>query len=145
MDDQQIYEKLRSFRRARGISVDELAKEMGENSQKVSRIERGERSLTVDYLLKVSKALSTPIEALLLEEKDEEPPAPSFDSDVLNGVIVFIEEIIPKLPTEYSSQRKAKMISKLYELVLKVSPENQSRFLHFLRESLQIILQKESG
>jgi len=69
MDDKHIYEKLREFRRSRGISVGKLAKELGENSQKVGRIERGQRSLTVDYLLKISKALSTPIETILEVEQ----------------------------------------------------------------------------
>lgn len=137
MQDKRIYEKLREFRRARGISVDDLARELGENSQKVGRIERGQRSLTVDYLLKISKALSTPIEAILEDEKPNDFQG-VFDSNVLNDVVVLVEEITLKLG--YTPHQKAKIISKIYELILKLPSENQHPFLCMLRESLNIIL-----
>jgi transcriptional regulator with XRE-family HTH domain len=138
MEDKRIFEKLREFRRARGISVDDLAKELGENSQKVARIERGQRSLTVDYLLRISKALSTPIETLLDEQTQKEG---HFDSDILNDVVVLIEELAHKLPMGNISQQKAKMISKIYELILKLPNEKQRVFFNFLRDSLNILFQ----
>ncbi|MBX7066813.1 MAG: helix-turn-helix domain-containing protein [Parachlamydiales bacterium] len=144
MDEHQIYEKLRKFRRARGISVDQLAQEIGENSQKVGRIERGQRSLTVDYLLKISKALSTPIETLL-EDREEKTtasePSSSFDSNVLNAVVLFVEEIAQQ--RGYTSQQKGKMISKFYEIVLQLPSENRYFFFRSLRDCLNIILQNE--
>lgn len=144
MDDKQIHEKLRKFRRARGVSVDQLAKEMGENSQKVGRIERGQRSLTVDYLLKISKVLSTPIETFLENKETKEPAvesALSFDSNILNAVVVLVEEIAHKLPMECASQQKAKMISKIYEIILKLPNENRYSFFRLLRDCLNIVFQ----
>ena len=144
MDDRQIYEKLRKYRRARGISVDQLAQEIGENSQKVGRIERGQRSLTVDYLLKISKALSTPIEALLTSKEEkvaEREASSSFDSNVLNAVVMFVDELAVK--KGYSSQQKGKMISKIYEILLNLPTENRHSFLRSLRDCLNIILQNE--
>lgn len=138
MEDKRIFEKLREFRRARGISVNDLAKELGENSQKVARIERGQRSLTVDYLLRISKALSTPVEALLDEQQPKEG---HFDSNILNDVVILVEGLAHKLPMGNHSQQKAKMISKLYELVLKLPAEKQGAFFNFLRDSLNILFQ----
>ncbi|MBF8264096.1 MAG: helix-turn-helix transcriptional regulator [Parachlamydiales bacterium] len=143
MDDPQIYEKLRQFRRARGISVDQLAKEIGENSQKVGRIERGQRSLTVDYLLKISKALETPIETILVNQESKElavESSNSFDSNILNAVVVLIEETSHKLPVKCTSQQKGEMISKIYESILKLPSENRYSFFCLLRDSLNIIL-----
>ena len=137
MKDKQIYEKLREFRRARGISVGQLAKELGENSQKVGRIERGKRSLTVDYLLKVSKAFSKPIETIF-EEKKLSSASGVFDSNLLNDVVLLIEEIAPKL--QYTSQQKGKVISQIYESILKLPQENQRLFLNLLRKSLNTLL-----
>ena len=142
MDDRQIYEKLREFSRARGVSVDQLAQEIGENSQKVGRADRGQRSLTVDYLLKVSKTISLPFEALLEDKKGESTPVEesvSFDSHVLNGVVVLVEGFAGKL--EWDSQTKAKMISNIYEILLKLPNENRHLFFHLLRDCLNIILQ----
>lgn len=136
MQDKQIFEKLREFRRARGISVEDLAKELGENSQKIGRIERGQRSLTVDYLLKISKALSAPIEAILEDKRPIKETV--FDSNILNDVVVLIEEFSLKFSLD--SQQKAKMISKIYEIILKLPSENQRPFFTFLRNSLNIIL-----
>lgn len=138
MEEKRIFEKLREFRRARGISVDDLAKELGENSQKVGRIERGQRSLTVDYLLRISKALSTPIETILEDQKTKEV---AFDSNILNDVVVLVEELSNKFPIGVNSQQKAKMISKVYELILKLPDENQRPFFNLLRDSLKILFQ----
>lgn len=141
MEEKRIFEKLREFRRARGISVDDLAKELGENSQKVGRIERGQRSLTVDYLLRISKALSTPIETILEDQKTKEV---AFDSNILNDVVVLVEELSNKFPMGVNSQQKAKMISKVYELILKLPDENQRAFFNLLRESLKILFQSNT-
>lgn len=143
MDDKHIYEKLREFRRSRGISVGELAKELGENSQKVGRIERGQRSLTVDYLLKISKTLSTPIETILEidQPKKLKMESSSFHTNILNDLVILIDEICSNLPVESTSQQKAKMISKIYGAILKLPNENQQCFFNLLSESLKIILE----
>lgn len=145
MDDHQIYEKLRKYRRARGVSVEQLAQEIGENSQKVGRIERGQRSLTVDYLLKISKALSAPIGTLLEDKEEKEAaiePSSAFDSNILNAVVLFVEEIAQQ--RGYTSQQKGKMISKIYEIILQLPSENRYSFFRSLRDCLNIVLQNES-
>lgn len=134
----EIYAKLRALRKTRGITVDELAKEVGENAQKVGRIERGKRSLTLDYLMKVSKALSTPIEGLIRQEK---PSEERFNSNALNDIVLLVEEFYPR----FSSQKKGKLISKTYEQLLKIPSENQLLFLQALREITKILLENENS
>ena len=129
-ENKNIYSKLRELRRARGLTVNTLAKKMGENYQKVGRIERGSRSLTVDYLMKVARALETPMETLLAEGKKEETQgkqasAPS--SDILNTIIEFVEEYAAKV--KLSSKQKAKMISQIYQQASKFPVSEQALFL----------------
>ena len=138
-ENRQVYSKLRDLRRARGITVNELAKEMGENSQKVGRIERGKRSLTVDYLVKISKALGAPLDTFLTEEEDQAAKTHLHsDSNILNDVVVTVEDLCNLFSSEFTSQHKAKIISKIYEMALKVPEEHQPLFLSFLKESLKL-------
>jgi transcriptional regulator with XRE-family HTH domain len=143
-ENKNIHTKLRELRRARGLTVNTLAEKMGENHQKVGRIERGRRSLTVDYLVKISKALGTPMESLFVEEEKEKKQssktsAPSHD--ILNSIIVLVEEYCNH--RQLSSQQKAKMISKLFELTLNIPPEHQNLFLDSLAETLKTIASLE--
>lgn len=141
-DDRQVYAKLRELRRARGITVSELAKEVGEDSQKVGRIERGKRSLTVDYLLKVSKAFGTPIESLLVKSEADKKTQEAAQSDLLNQVVIIVEELLALFSHEFSSQHKARIISKIYESVLKIPAKEQLLFLQFFADSLKLFLVK---
>lgn len=139
-NDKNIHKKLRELRRARGLTVNTLAEQIGENHQKVGRIERGRRSLTVDYLVKISRALGTPMEALFVEREDKEvqkakSAAPSHE--ILNQIIVAVEDYC--LQRRLNSQQKANAISKLFELTLKIPASQQNLFLDNLIETLKII------
>lgn len=131
--------KLKELRRARGLTVDTLAKKMGENSQKVGRIERGVRSITFDYLVKVSKALeTTPIELFLEESKKEEVGGgSSASSNILKNIVIQVEEYCQKFSIK--TDKKAKIISKIYELTLKFPKENQKKFLDSLIEFMNYL------
>lgn len=143
-ENKNIHIKLREIRRARGLTVNTLAEKMGENHQKVGRIERGRRSLTVDYLVKISKALGTPMESLFIEEEKEKKQsskssAPSHD--ILNAIIILVEEYCKQ--RELNSHQKAKLISKLFELTLNIPFEHQSLFMDSLAETLKTIASLE--
>lgn len=118
-NEDNIYAKLKKIRERRGLTVDNLAKKMGENHQKVGRIERGARTLTVDYLMKVSKALDTPIETLLTKEALE-PRQPK----VLNEIVVLVEKTMPNITAE----QKGGLISNIYQETLKFPETHQSLF-----------------
>lgn len=139
-ENKNIHIKLRELRRARGLTVNTLAEKMGENHQKVGRIERGRRSLTVDYLVKISKALGTPMESLFAEEEKEKKQSRSNSipaHDLLNAIIVEVEEYCQH--RNLNSQQKAKLISKLFELTSNIPPEHQNLFLSSLGETLKTV------
>ncbi len=130
MEEKNIYAKIRDIRQARGLTVNTLADKMGEDHQKVGRIERGKRSLTIDYLMKVSKALDTPLEDFFSEEKTQEPIL-----DLLNEIVILVEE---KCHLPLDAKSKGKLISKIYELTLKFPKVQQQMFLESFFEGLQV-------
>lgn len=136
-EDQSIYKKLRELRRARGLTVDHLAKQIGEDSQKVGRIERGKRSLTVDYLLKISKAFETPVDVLMEEKKEEMATAEK--SAILSDVVVFVEQHLKGLISPSEVDKRAHAISKIYELALEFPKEQQKLFLASMGEILALL------
>ncbi len=128
MEEKNIYTKIRDIRQARGLTVNNLAEKIGEDHQKVGRIERGKRSLTIDYLLKVSKALDTPVETFF-----EQAPSNEKHIDLLNEIVILVEE--KQLPLDPKS--KGKFVSKIYELALKFPKDQQKMFLDSFFEGLQ--------
>lgn len=128
MEEKNIYTKIRDIRQARGLTVNNLAEKIGEDHQKVGRIERGKRSLTIDYLLKVSKALETPVESFFEQAHSNEKHI-----DLLNEIVILVEE--KQLPLDPKS--KGKFVSKIYELALKFPKNEQKMFLDSFFEGLQ--------
>ena len=62
----------RSFRRQRSITLEQLATETGLSKGHLSRFERGEKSLSIAALMRLSKALHTSVSALLGERAGED-------------------------------------------------------------------------
>jgi len=132
MEEKNIYTKIRNIRQAKKLTVNNLAEKMGEDHQKVGRIERGKRSLTIDYLVKISKALDTPIEEFLSvnENKNSIDVSQSTNSlDILHDIIILVEENIKNFPSPLEAKSKGKFISKIYELTLKFPAPLQPLFL----------------
>jgi transcriptional regulator with XRE-family HTH domain len=50
--------RIRVLREARGLSLEELAAEVGTTNQQISLLENGKRRLTVEWLVRLSKALT---------------------------------------------------------------------------------------
>jgi len=50
--------RIRAFREARGLSLEALATEASTTNQQISLLESGKRRLTVEWLLRLSKALT---------------------------------------------------------------------------------------
>lgn len=139
MEEKSIYTKIRNIRQAKKLTVNSLAEKIGEDHQKVGRIERGKRSLTIDYLLKISKALDTPIEELLADKESKNSPDVSQSAnslDILNAIIIMVEEHIEHFPSPLDAKSKGKFISKIYELALKFPAAQQPLFLKSFFEGL---------
>ena len=143
IDNVEIPSKLRDLRRSRGLTVHELAEQIGENYQKVGRIERGSRSLTIDYLLKISKAFNTPIDAFLAGEKKEEENAlidiEQKSGSLLNSIVIFIEENQHRI-LSCTPQKKAMLISKIFEIALHFPENCQEQFLESLFKTALLFL-----
>jgi len=111
---------------------------MGVNHQKVGRVERGARSLSVDYLIKVSKALDTSIDSLLTEQapqasKDEN--LTQLQPKVLNEIVILVEKTMPHIAAE----QKGKLISNVYEQALKFPENQQLLFAHSAFELIKFV------
>lgn len=143
-ENAHFYKKLKEVRRSRGLTVNELAEIMGENHQKVGRVERGKSHLTVDYLLKISKALKTPVDAFLQETPAEEKkPTSEENFTLLNQIILLIEENLTALIPSRDKSKKAKLISNLYGQAQNFPQESQETFLKTQVENL-LLIKKES-
>lgn len=127
--EQAVSNKLRELRRARGLTVQEFAKELKENYQKVGRIERGKTNLTLDYLVKTSNALDVSIADLL--GKEEPKTAVAFDAHLLEKIIAFFEANAHDIRS-CSPKKKAALISKIYEMCTGLPKENQEQSLNSL-------------
>lgn len=93
----QILVNLRNIRKARGLSINNLAEKVGTDYQQIGRIERGQTQLTVDLLYKLSQVLDTPISNLLEES------APNINAETLptdekeKNLTLLIPEIFQEL------------------------------------------------
>jgi len=139
MKEKDIYSKLRETRRSRGLTVNKLAEKMGENHQKVGRIERGTRSLTIDYLLKISKALNTSPEFFLKDDlSSDRKESPEEQTSLLNEIVVLIEENISHFQPPLNPQQKGKLVSKVYELIQSLPLGQRHAFLRGFFKGLNI-------
>ncbi len=139
MDEKNIYSKLREVRRSRGLTVSKLAEKMREDHQKVGRIERGRRSLTLDYLMKVSKALDVRPESFLEEKETDHKEDPQNASLLLNDIVVLVEEKNSQLQPPLDAKQKGTLVSKLYEQASKFPAEQQRQFLESFLETFYAV------
>ncbi len=95
--------RLRTLRQARGISVRELARQIGEQSSNVSFWERTGTLPRSDVLLPIATALGVTVEQLLGEEKPSRVISPG-------GRVRQLFEAVSKMP-----RNKQEMILKMLE------------------------------
>lgn len=61
----QIGSSIRALRKEKGWTQEKLAEMSGINDKEVSHIEQGRRNITIDTLVKISKALEVNIESII--------------------------------------------------------------------------------
>lgn len=76
---------IRFIRELRGLSQASLADKMGISQSQVDRLEKGQRKLTVDWVIKFSEALDTSFDSILYG------PSPSSDPEILGKSTKAIE------------------------------------------------------
>lgn len=69
MAQQQLTNRIREFRKARGLNLQTLAAQIGGSIANLSELERGKRQLTQSWMLKIANALSIePVELLPFDQ-----------------------------------------------------------------------------
>lgn len=96
MDSQTIGNRIKNFRKEKGLSQKDLASMVGVTWEMVSRYERG-RSSPLLKIIPIAKALSVPTEALLAEYEDKE---------LADKVMYYSERMVPLLTVMPSEPRK---------------------------------------
>lgn len=94
MDDivQVVGERIRSFRKERGLSQEELAHQASLHSTYIGQLERGEKNATIESLFKVTNALGITL-AELFNNTHSGQKANSIE-------ITQIINILEKMPTK---------------------------------------------
>ncbi len=69
---QVVRQRIRGLRQARGWNLDALAARCGMSPSTLSRIETGQRSIGLDQLVPLARALGTTIDHLVESEQDED-------------------------------------------------------------------------
>jgi transcriptional regulator with XRE-family HTH domain len=64
--------RLRSIRQSRGWTIEELARRSNVGPSTISRLETGRRRLAIDLLVPLARALDTTVDALLVDDVDED-------------------------------------------------------------------------
>jgi transcriptional regulator with XRE-family HTH domain len=78
VSNEEIGQRIRALREDRGLSQVELAKKLQLTQSNLSAIERGTRGVTVNQVVRITKALAASTDEILLESKAAEPgPRPS--------------------------------------------------------------------
>ena len=67
----KVGSRLRSLRRSKGWSLDNLADRAGIGASTISRLETGQRRMALDQLVELARALDTTADELLAGEKEE--------------------------------------------------------------------------
>lgn len=82
--------RLRSLRHAQSLSLDDLAERSHLSASTISRIETGKRSISLDVLLPLARALRTDVETLLENDTDDDVvirPMPSHEGSRTTWVL----------------------------------------------------------
>ncbi len=70
-----IHERLRYYRKLRGLTMQALAEEVGTSQQQIDRLEKGKRRLTIEWLQKLSDALQCEIVDLMPDNASQKKAA----------------------------------------------------------------------
>ncbi len=105
-----VGENIRKIRKAKNITLVNMAQAINKGKSTVSKYETGEISIDVDTLWEISKFLSVPTSSLLAAEHTNEPNAPLSNSFSKKFFYFFdgrVKKIICAVMEEYSSLDEA--------------------------------------
>ena len=67
----RLIRQLKETRKARGLSLRDVEKLSGVDNSNLSEMEKGKRNISLDTLIKLSRAMALEVALLPVDEKDE--------------------------------------------------------------------------
>jgi transcriptional regulator with XRE-family HTH domain len=80
-------ERLRALRKQRGLSQERLGHKSGLSGKFIGEVERGEKSISIDSLYRVSLALEVPLSTLTDVRGDGEKPATDREAEKIFALV----------------------------------------------------------
>lgn len=99
----QVGRRIRELRKAKGLSLAQLAERADLNDKHLGLVERGDENLTLKSIRKIAAALDVPIADLFPADQDDERVVrervrkilASKDPDRIHRLRVFLEQVLP--------------------------------------------------
>lgn len=94
MDYEALGKRIRTHRKLRNMTQDELAKAAGISCSFMGLIERGDRKLSVETLVKISETLNVSCDSLLQDSFTNIPEKPGAEArrTILRELVSLLEE-----------------------------------------------------
>jgi len=80
-------QRLRALRKQRGLSQERLGDDAGLSGKFIGEVERGEKSISIDSLYRVSVALEIPLRELTDVRADKQSAVPSEDAERIFALV----------------------------------------------------------
>ena len=112
--------RVREWRRRKGLSIEELARSSRTTASQISKLERGERRLTVDWMTRLAKALGCRREDLLPSEMEgpaRSAPVLPLDRELLRRMARVLARHLQEERLELSQQRFLETAMALHDLI----------------------------
>ena len=84
---QFLGQRVRELRKQRGLSQERLGQQSSLSGKFIGEVERGEKSISIDSLFKVSVALSVPLGQLTNVQSSKRATAPSEDAQKIFALV----------------------------------------------------------
>jgi transcriptional regulator with XRE-family HTH domain len=115
-----LMNRVREWRRRKGLSIEELARRSRTTASQISKLERGERRLTVDWMTRLAKGLGCRREDLLPNEA-ENPARPTpglpLDRELLRRMARALTRHLQEEGLTLSPQRFLETAMALHDLI----------------------------
>ena len=115
--------RIKELREAKGLSSRQLAKLVKTSAVQMGRLEKGQCKLTLEWMVRVSKALDVALSELV--DIDFGAPTPRCDQAIMGQVISNVVQIFERAKIKPSAKEMAGWISFIYDTALHSSMNGQ--------------------
>lgn len=111
--DPEIGERLQAFRNKKGLSQSAIAQSLGVSMRTYQNYERGERSITKEFICAFCENFNVSADWLL---SGKAPIGSEIDWEILETIMTTIESILESESLKIETSKKIKLISLFYKL-----------------------------